>query len=680
MTQLKSKRISAWVYPAMASMVLGVAACGGGGGGSPPANPPGQPPVASCSTDRAVIEAPSSATAQRNVELALRSCSGPLRSFEWTQTAGPSLGTLLGRRSAAINVEPQQAGSYGFEVRYTDETGTSRVANSVVNVAAAASTPAVVVRGDPSVWGHSTLSARVWLPSLTSTEAANARITWTQTSGPSLTLSAPNDAVQIIQAPVVQADAVAELQASVQLADGRTLMGGFRILVQPPPAYPATNQALWNTSRPISPVYAYRAASPWASALERCVYAASLVYNQTCLLRELPLLGTQFAGQVPTVEQVMDRVLVSHDWMGEVFEQYLRTQDPTGELRRQLASTTAVVIGSRVRPAFYWVATGAIYLDAANLWLTPAQRDTLSEAPDPRSAFGADLAHTSLWRFVRNNQSATVNPALSLRQSRGVADLTGSLTRLMYHELTHAADFTPPSRHTVMNPDGPVSQSARSWGSEALQTIPLRSSELAGLARVRFYGDASTTAQRGYSPEQVGAFFQADVATDFYSYSASVGSYSVEDTAMLLEEALMQVRYGILRDVAVTSPILAGQTASDVIVRWGERGRVGQAAIRPRVQIAANNLMPWLGSNFAAGLAAPTPMRVGTSWQANLNPVAVGFANEKPLQAPTHADLLANLHTGGFGAGAAHPMHSERVAHLQHLQEQHELVRRMQRK
>ncbi len=650
-----------------------ISACGGGGGGGggyAPASPGNNNPVgASCATDRAVVEVSAVTKSGHNLELALRSCAAPLASFEWRQTAGPAISSLLGARSAALSVEPPAAGSYGFEVRYVDELGTSRTANATVNVAGAAATE-VVVRGDPVVWGYSTLSARAWLPALSAADAATARFSWTQISGPTLALTEPTNPVQIIQAPVVQADTTARLRAVAQLADGRQLTGEFNLLIQPPPAYPQTNQALWGATRPVSAVFAYKRTSPYAAALSRCVYHPSLIYNQTCTMRELPLLGTQTQGLAPTVEQVMDRVLVSHEWMGEVFERYLREQDTSGDLRRQLASTTAVVIGARVRPAFYWVATGAIYLDAANLWLTPEQRDTLSEAPDPRSAFGLDLAHTSLWRYVKNNQSAAVTPAISQRLSRPSDALVGSLTRLMYHELTHAADFTPPSRHLVMNLDGPVSQSARSWGSERLQSIPLRSSELSGVARVRFFGDASTATQRGYTPEQVGELFAQDVATDFYSYAASSGTaYSVEDTAMLLEEALMQVRHGVLRDVAVTAPILSGQTSAQVLVRWGQRGRVGDARIRPRVQIAANELMPWLGSNFASSLGSPTQMRAGASWQDNLNP-----ATTPSGASPEQAKAVSFAQTGLAGNSADD---AERIAHLRHLQHQTELVMQM---
>ena len=659
------------------ALAFAMAACGGGSNSAAPAP---APTVGTCATDRAVIEVTAAPKAGQNVELLLRSCTAaPLAGFAWRQTAGGTVLNVLSAKSAGMSLElPQAAGAFGFEARYTDEMGVQRTANTTFT--SAANPAGLLMRGDPSVWGYSTMSVRAWVPSLAASELTGARIAWAQLSGPALTLNDPANFVQIIQAPVVAMDTVARLAATVTLANGTQRTGEYSLLLQPPPAYATTTDALWGASAPVSPVYPYRAASPHAQALNRCVYNPSLAFFQACTVRELPLLGTQAQGQAPSIEQVMDRVLVSHDWMGEVFERYLREQDPFGDLRRQLASTTAVVIGARVRPAFYWVATGAIYLDAANLWLTPEQRDTLSEAPDPRSAFGADLAHASLWRYVKNNQSASVNPAISQRLSRPAEALLGSFTRLMYHELTHAADYTPPSRHLVLNPDGLVSQNARAWGSERLQTIPLQSQALTGIARVRFFGDASTAQQRAYTPQQIGELFAADVGTDFYSYAKSASAaYSLEDTAMLLEEALMQLRHGVLRDVAVTSPILTGQTSADVVVGWGQRGRVGDVRIRPRAQLGFNELMPWLGANFAGSLAAPIAMRAGASWLANLDPsVATPLeqGQSRPFSAPLPQDLMpASDAFAGLNAADA-----ERIAHLRHLDEQTKLVLRMQRR
>jgi hypothetical protein len=98
-----------------------------------------------------------------------------------------------------------------------------------------------------------------------------------------------------------------------------------------------------------------------------------------------------------------------------------------------------------VRPSFYWSATGAIYLDADNLWLTPAERDVVSEVPDFRSGFDRELNYTGLWRYVVANQPALLffNPASRLTRDLGYLDY--ELGSLMYHELAHANDFFPPA-------------------------------------------------------------------------------------------------------------------------------------------------------------------------------------------------------------------------------------------
>ena len=147
----------------------------------------------------------------------------------------------------------------------------------------------------------------------------------------------------------------------------------------------------------------------------------------------------------------MDRVLVSHDWLGRNFENFLRTQDAQGDFRRMLMSTTAVVLGTHVRPSFYFAGTGAIYLDADNLWLTPSERDTVSEVPDFRSDFDRDLQYSGVWRYVQNNQSIFVFFNPRSRVTRDAAYLLYDAGWLMFHELGHALDFMPPSSLRCVN-------------------------------------------------------------------------------------------------------------------------------------------------------------------------------------------------------------------------------------
>src|SRR5215831_17688128 len=62
-------------------------------------------------------------------------CKGPLRSVQWTQTAGPSV-TLLSDKTAAISFLPSAAGTYSFRADMVDANGTGTSATVDVPVAA----------------------------------------------------------------------------------------------------------------------------------------------------------------------------------------------------------------------------------------------------------------------------------------------------------------------------------------------------------------------------------------------------------------------------------------------------------------------------------------------------------------------------------------------------------------
>lgn len=319
----------------------------------------------------------------------------------------------------------------------------------------------------------------------------------------------------------------------------------------------------------------------------------------------------------------MDRVLVSHDWMGEVFERFLRTQDVHGDFRRLLGSVTAVVIGSHIRPSFYWSATGAIYIDAENLWLNAAQRDVIGEVPDYRLKFDDELNFGGPWRYTIGNSEAQLDfPPDSRTPSRDTSYLLYELGRLMYHELAHANDFFPSAVRASVDPSRLVYQAVPPTrpSDRLAQRYPLTSAEMFDLARVKFFGVAPTEVQKAYTPAEVGDFFRVDVATDEYNYSRPAGvANSLEDLAMLFEEFMMSHRHGVRRDVAFTTKVLDGQTGADLIVAWGSRGRIGEPTIRPRARQVIGELAPWIDVAAVDALPAPVPMRPGESWLANLN-------------------------------------------------------------
>jgi len=633
----------ALVASCLLSLLL--AACGGGGGGTgdggggsstPVAAPPLGSECLSGSVARLALE--TSPQQGRNTELALLSCgSGEMSQLRWTQTAGPATLAPLSTRSQAISVEPAVAGSYRFDLSYVDGFGRASTASVPFAVAAASAPLQLSLRGEPSVWAGGQLSLRAWAPGLTEAEQAQATLRWSQVDGPTADLGDVTGWRLIFKAPAVASDGLLRLRATLSLPDGRTASGQFSLLVQAQTTVPA--DPLFTASEPVSRVYPYRAQSAHAQALSDCIYTPRLSRsnpNNLCTLGRLPLLGQATAGATPTVDQVMDRVLVSNDWMAEVFERFLREQDTNGDYRRMLASVTAVVIGGRVRPAFYWNATGAIYLDASYLWLTPEQRDSVSEAPDPRSNNGAALNFATPWRYVKDNRHAVTSYAVVQRQTRAIEELRYELGRLLYHELTHAGDFMPPRVHASLAGNLRVYEASPSLttSQDLANRLPFFSSEMQGLARVLSFGDTATAQQIAYTPADVTFFFSRDRVNDDYSYSVASGAgFSREDAAMLVEEGLMQLRYGVLRDFAVTNKLLPEASSADLLVHWGQRGRIGEAAIKPRLKLVLAEVMPWVDAALVDGLAPPLALRAGQSWGNNLDQMAMAAGSRRALTA-----------------------------------------------
>jgi hypothetical protein len=612
-------------FPAslIATLVLAplLASCGSGSGGADA--PP--PAVSACARGAAVeVAADQAVSVGRAAGAAVLGCKGPLAQVRWRQTGGEPV-ALLSDRTQAISVEAERPGDYRFRVEALDAAGSPVSAEATVTVTAppAGARSTVTARTDHALRAGQRGSLRAWT-SLAGGDAV-ATLSWTQVEGPAaLDLDTKEPQRLLFNAPAVERDTLLRFRATLTTTAGATDSDEVSVLVEAPPPAPAGQLF---ADPPAGRVHPYRADGRYADRLLGCIYSPELFFNRgatnLCSLSRLPLLAAEAADGLPSVEAVMDRVLVSHDWMGEVLERFLRTQDTHGDFRRLLGSVTAVVLGSHIRPSFYWQATGAIYIDAEYLWLTAGQRDVIGEAPDYRQAYDDELNFGGPWRYTVGNAEAQLDfPYGSRTLTRDVGYLVYELGPLLYHELAHANDFFPYAMRTAVDPGRLVYQAVpAALPSDRLAgRYPLASAEMFALAQVKFFGATPTEAQKSYTPVQVADFFRVDVATDEYNYSRPQGvANSREDLAMLFEEFMMSHRHGVRRDVAFTSKVLEGQTGADLIVAWGSRGRVGEAAIRPRVSQVLAELAPWIDAGAVGALPAPVPMRPGESWQANLS-------------------------------------------------------------
>jgi hypothetical protein len=608
----------------------------------------------------------------RNAGLVIAGCSGAIETPRWVQTAGPAV-TLVADKTQAISFDPPQAGSYAFQLQFTAPDGSSRTQTVSLDVAAADAAPAgITVRASHAVRMGGKVSVRAW-PRLPEGDEVKA-LTWTQVEGPAVTLDTSTSRLAVFTAPQVTRDTLVRLRATLHTTAGRMASDEVIVLVERHVQAAASDSyALWGGDH-VARTYPYVAGGPYAAVLRRCAYDAQTYYAgpkaNLCTLGTLPFLAQTTQGGIPSVEQVMARVLVSHDWLGRNFENFLRTHDTRGDYRRMLNSVTAVVLSTHVRPSFYHPATGTIYLDGDSFWLNADERDTMNEVPDYRSDFGNGLQYDTMWRYVRGSQSIFAYFDPRQRITRTLDDVHNEAGWLLFHELSHALDYTPPSAYATLNPAHTVIESfTPRWDAYQLtsdtvpKTYPLASTPMKELGRVRFAGETATAAQLATTTAQVIGFFSTDVATDDYSYSTPF-----EDIAMTLEEFLMQRRLGIRRDFAIVDAFSGDVSSSSVIVRWGQRGRVGEVAIRPRLREIVRQLAPWADVNEVDQLPAPTPMRAGESWGANLEQAAIPRRQRLAAEPPTLDDMvrfqhelqrmqrLRHGHRGG-AAGLLHKLH-----------------------
>ncbi len=315
----------------------------------------------------------------------------------WQQLGGPKSVTLLSARTQAISFDPPEAGIYIFGVFFVDAKGNAQSATAIVTVNAA--TPvSVVARSDQAVRAGGKASVRAWPAA-----AAGETLTWTQTAGPAVSLDTSDPNRIIFTAPTVAQDTALVFRVT-RAGMGASDSDDVMVLVESHAQAPAGSDPHVFSDMHVSRVYPYKSASPYAGVMVACVFNAQLQYTgtgtNTCPLATLPFLHTTAGGNAPTVAQIMDRVLVSHDWMGKNFEELLTANQTNTDLLRLFNGVTSIVIGAHVRPSFYYALTGAIYLDADNFWLTADERDVIDEAPDFRSTFDRDLQYSGVWRYA----------------------------------------------------------------------------------------------------------------------------------------------------------------------------------------------------------------------------------------------------------------------------------------
>lgn len=332
--------------------------------------------------------------------------------------------------------------------------------------------------------------------------------------------------------------------------------------------------------------YPYVRNSRYSNVLTSCALIED--FQQACTLDLLPFIIQDSAE--PTVEDVMSRVLVTHDWMGERFETLLRSGNDS--LTRMFGSVTSILIGSTVRPSNYWGGTGGIQLDPRYLWMSVDEKMTISLEEDFRSGFGSDLQFRFFQARMKDGNLVSTTFDLVSDETRTLEDIRIPTLRLLYHELAHANDYLPrtaaPLLDSTLIPSAALDQLVDFWLSPQLVAgQPLNSSVLTSLAGVRYRGFDATDNEKTMTADFVGSEFSNDGAAKFYSYRSIR-----EDLATLVETALLKA----VLDIDVAAGFVAfpedpdNAFCNDYIVGWGTRNRFSDPLVLSRAKTALEGM------------------------------------------------------------------------------------------
>ncbi len=393
---------------------------------------------------------------------------------------------------------------------------------------------------------------------------------------------------------------------------------------------------------PTEEVRPFHTDSPYAAVLYSCIMVPE-VREELCPLSELPYIGQ--TSNVISIDQVMQRVLVSHDWMGVRFEEMLRSMPR--DLVQLFAPVTAIVIGSDVRPSSFTPALGMIMLDPEYLWLSTAERQTVSVAEDFRTDFGADLQFVGLSRLLYGEEYTSYFWPEGTERMKEYIEIP--LARVLYHELAHANDYVQRESLATLDSSGTAFDAIEKLNDRTISTLLTNDASLTTpnvffdeLADIRFR-DAEPTAQHTTTqPDFVGALLAAAGKIQFYSYVSTK-----EDVATLFESAMMKHHYNVDTHVAFTNKPADEENAQcdDYIVGWGVRNRLASPLVIPRAKFVVQSIMqaPYNITNLLDNqLGTVVPLREGEGWceSRTLSPSLI--FNDQP-SAPKHRGIPMDI-------------------------------------
>jgi len=365
---------------------------------------------------------------------------------------------------------------------------------------------------------------------------------------------------------------------------------------------------------PTEEVRPFIADGPYADVLKECALAD---YEDTCKLSTLPYIGHDTTN--PTVDDVLNRTLVTHDWMGVRFGEFL--QALPADMLNLFQPVTNVILGSDVRPSSFYSSSGQMKIDPWFLWLTVEEKKNISRDRDYRSNFGAGLQFVFYRRYMKGDEYAIPYSSLEDTNERTLEDALLPAAAVLYHELAHANDGMNPGIIENLSRDLTPGEAAELHFDETIsvrlyadESLTKLESELYELARIRWRDATPTNYQKSLQADYVGSVMSGEGKSHFYGYFTVF-----EDVATLFEQTMIKMHFDAESHVGFMNKPINHPDAScdEYIVDWGSRNRTAAPLVLARAKWVAEQILgpsAELDEYVSSQVGQDTPLRVGDDW------------------------------------------------------------------
>jgi len=328
----------------------------------------------------------------------------------------------------------------------------------------------------------------------------------------------------------------------------------------------------------------YNTNSNHKDVLKKCFEATD---GAECTFNELPLIGQSVIS--PQISDIMDRVVVSHDWMGVRFEQLL--SQLSSEALVLFKPVAVIYIGSENDGVGYNAGAAKLEIDPELLWLTADEKTALASSGGASGVSSNDTRDDLNFRFryhyIKNGL------ALNSKESdseRAFSDIFDSFAIDIYSQLAFAADYFPASVYSddqlLVTPRMIFDENS----NQPIITTPLYDDEslsaptshLYPIARIYYDDEPASDLYKTFTAADAGLAYDGDGKPRLSSYLSERG-----DMRALFSLGMLKYKHDVSLNVLFYNGM---KSNSETTIGYGLRNRIA-SPVAARVKFVMERII-----------------------------------------------------------------------------------------